>query len=160
MAIQAAIFTIGDRYVSGQVKDEAGDILQAICLKMGWEVVVRMALGDAEADLVGHLQQTADSGTVDVLFTLDGIGVRPTDKVPEAMYQVCEKWIPGFPELVRSKAYEKTPGVAVTRGVAGTRGKTVLVNLPGTPTAVKDSMDALKPALKVAIEQAKGTATA
>lgn len=158
MPIQAALFTVGDKYVSGSVKDEAGDVLQAIFLKMGWEVAVRQAVGDAEAELVQKLQQTADGGTVDVIFTLDGIGLKPTDRVPEAMYQVCEKWIPGFPELVRNKAYEKTPAVAVTRGVAGSRGKAVIVNLPGTPTAVKDSMDALKPALKIAIEQVKGTA--
>lgn len=158
MPIQAALFTVGDKYVSGSVKDEAGDVLQAIFLKMGWEVAVRQVVGDAEAELVQKLQQTADGGTVDVIFTLDGIGLKPTDKVPEAMYQVCEKWIPGFPELVRNKAYEKTPAVAVTRGVAGSRGKAVIVNLPGTPTAVKDSMDVLKPALKLAIEQAKGTA--
>jgi molybdenum cofactor synthesis domain-containing protein len=116
------------------------------------------ALGDAEADLVARLQETSDSGTVDIILTVDGIGVRPTDRVPEAMYQVCEKWVPGMPELMRNKAYEKTPAIALTRGVAGTRGKTLIINLPASPTAIKDSMDALRPALRLAIEQVKGTA--
>lgn len=157
MAIQAALFTVGDRYVNGQAKDEAGDNLNASCLKMGWEVVARQALGDAEADLVQALLATADSGTVDVIFTVDGIGLRPTDRVPEAMYQVCEKWIPGLPELIRGKAYEKTPAVSLTRGVAGVRGKTLIVNMPGSPTAVKDSMEILRPVLRHAVDMVKGT---
>lgn len=157
MPIQAAIFTVGDRYSSGQSKDEAGDNLNASCLKMGWEIVARQAMGDSETDLAQALVATADSGTVDVIFTVDGIGVLPKDRVPEAMYQVCEKWVPGLSELIRSKAYEKTPLVALTRGVAGVRGKTLIINMPGSPTAVKDSMDVLRPVLRQAVEQIKGT---
>ena len=157
MPIQAAIFTVGDRYATGQSKDEAGDNLNASCLKMGWEIVARQAMGDAEQDLVQALVATADSGTVDVIFTVDGIGVQPKDRVPEAMYQVCEKWVPGLSELIRNKAYEKTPLVALTRGVAGIRGKSLIINMPGSPTAVKDSMDVLRPVLRQAVEQIKGT---
>ena len=156
MAVQVAIFTVGDRYLSGGTKDEAGENLNASCLKMGWEVVARQALGDDEQALVGQLLQTADSGTVDILFTVDGIGARPTDRVPEAMYQVCEKWLPGLPELIRNKAYEKTPLVGLTRGAAGIRGKTVLINMPGSPTAVKDAMEVLRPILRLAVDQVKG----
>jgi molybdopterin adenylyltransferase len=158
MPVQTAIFTIGDRYVSGGAKDEAGEILNASCLKMGWEVVTRQALGEEEQALIGQLQQTADSGTVDIIFTVDGIGAKPTDRVPEAMYQVCEKWLPGLPELIRNKAYEKSPLVGLTRGAAGVRGKTIILNMPGSPTAVKDSMDILRPVLRLAVEHVKGTA--
>src|ERR1035441_3929599 len=152
MPIQAALFTVGDRYVSGGAKDEAGDILAASCLKMGWEIVARQALADEEQALAAHFIQTIDSGTVDVLFTVDGIGILAKDRVPEAMYQVCERWIPGLSELIRNKAYEKTPLVALTRGVAGIRGKTLILNLPGSPTAVKDSMDILRPVLRQAVD--------
>ncbi len=158
MPIQAALFTVGEKYVNSG-KDEAGDNLNASCLKMGWEVVVRQALADDEQALAAHLIQTADSGTVDVIFTVDGIGVQPKDRVPEAMYQVCEKWIPGLPELIRNKAYEKTPTVALTRGVAGVRGKTLIINMPGSPTAIKDSMEVLRPVLRLAVDQIKGTTT-
>jgi molybdopterin adenylyltransferase len=157
MPIQVALFTVGDKYVSGGSKDEAGDNLNASCLKMGWEVVIRQALGDEEQGLAGQLLQTADSGTVDIIFTVDGIGVMPKDRMPEAMYQVCERWIPGLSELIRNKAYEKTPLVALTRGVAGIRGKTIIINMPGSPTAVKDSMEVLRPVLRLAVEQVKGT---
>lgn len=157
MSIQAAIFTIGDRYITGGSKDEGGDILNGSCLKMGWDVVVRQALPDEEQGLVQHLLATADSGTVDVIFTVDGIGIQPKDRVPEAMYQVCEKWISGIPELIRNKAFEKTPLVSLTRGVAGIRGKTLILNLPGSPTAIKDSMEVLRQVLRQALDQVKGT---
>ncbi len=157
MAIQVALFTVGDRFVSGGAKDEAGDNLNASCLKMGWEIAARQTLGDDEQALAGHLVQTADSGTIDIIFTVDGIGVKPYERVPEAMYQVCEKWLPGLSELVRNKAYEKTPLVSLTRGVAGVRGRTLIINLPGTPTAVKDAMEVLRPVLRLAVEQVKGT---
>lgn len=157
MPIQVALFTVGEKYSTGGAKDEAGDNLNASCLKMGWEVVIRQALGDDEQSLAAHLVQTADSGTIDLIFTVDGIGVQPKDRVPEAMYQVCEKWIPGLSELIRNKAYEKTPLVALTRGVAGIRGKTLLLNMPGSPTAIKDSMDVLRPVLRLAVDQIKGT---
>jgi molybdopterin adenylyltransferase len=131
--------------------------LQSICLKMGWEVAARQALGDDEQGLVGHLIQTADSGVIDLIFTVDGIGIHPKDRVPEAMYQVCEKWLPGLSELIRGKAYEKTPLVGLTRGVAGIRGKSLIMNLPSSPTAIKDSMEVLRPVLRQAVEQVKGT---
>lgn len=159
MPIQVAIFTVGDKYVTGGVKDEAGDNLNASCLKMGWEITVRQTLADDEQALAGHLVQTADSGTVDIIFTVDGIGIQPKDRVPEAMYQVCEKWLPGLAELVRNKAHEKSPWVALTRGVSGTRGKTLVINLPGSPTAMRDSMDALRTVLRQAVDQAKGVAS-
>ncbi len=115
MPIQVALFTVGDRYVSGGSKDEAGDNLNASCLKMGWEVVLRQALGDDEQGLAGHLIQTADSGPVDIIFTVDGIGL------------------------------------------AGVRGKTIVINMPGSPTAIKDSMDVLRPVIRMAVDQVKGT---
>lgn len=157
MAIQVALFTVGDRFVSGGAKDEAGENLNASCLKMGWEIGVRQTLGDDEQALAGYLVQTADSGTIDIIFTVDGIGAKPHERVPEAMYQVCEKWLPGLSELIRNKAYEKTPLVSLTRGVAGVRGRTLIINLPGTPTAVKDAMEVLRPVLRLAVEQVKGT---
>ena len=130
MAIQAAIFTIGDRYAAEGNRDESGDILNSTCMKMGWEIVERRVLGDAEQDIINHLVEVSDSGKVDMILTIDGIGVMAKDRVPEAMYQVCEKWVPGLAELIRIKCYENTPAVAVTRGLAGVRGKTLIVNLP------------------------------
>jgi molybdenum cofactor synthesis domain-containing protein len=157
MAIQVTILTIGDKYVKGSVNDEAADILESTCRKMGWELVHRQVLGDDPEALAGYLLQLADSGKVDVIFTIDGIGLLPADRVPEAMHPVCEKWIPGLAEIMRHKAFEKSPAVALTNGLAGLRGKTLIINLPGTPTAVKDALDILKPVIRFAVDQFKTT---
>jgi molybdopterin adenylyltransferase len=155
MAIQAAILTVGDRYLSGEAKDESGSALEGICLKLGWELVKHEMVPDQDDHIVHWLVTNADSGQIDVILTVDGIGIKAKDRVPESMYQVCERWLPGFSELARQNAYEKTPLVALTRGLAGIRGKTLIINLPGTPTAVKDSMEILKPVLRQTIDQIK-----
>jgi molybdopterin adenylyltransferase len=155
MAIQVSILTVGEKYHTGLVNVEAGDILESTCRKMGWEMVHRQVLGDDPEAIAGMLLQLADSGKVDVIFTLDGIGLQPSDRVPEAMHQVCEKWIPGLAEMIRHRAFEKSPGVAVTNGMAGLRGKTFIINLPGTPAAVKDAFEILRPVLRHAVDQIK-----
>ncbi len=155
MAIRVVVLTVGDRYLSG-ANDECGEILDTTCRKMGWELVQRHTLGDSQDEVVQYLCQVVDSGSVDLVFTVDGIGILEKDHVPEAMYQVCEKWIPGLAEIIRVKAYEKTPTNSLTRGAAGIRGKTLIINLPGTPTATKDALDVLKPVIRQAVEQVNG----
>ena len=158
MPFTATIVTVGDRYVSGEVKDEAGDILAATLARLGWSVSKREKMPDDEEQLVVWLANEADTGSVDVILTVDGIGVKAQERVPEAMYRVCEKWLPGVAEIIRTKTYEKTPYVIMTRGVAGMRGNTILLNLPGgSPTTIKDALEVLKPVLRQAIESIKGT---
>jgi molybdenum cofactor synthesis domain-containing protein len=155
MANQAAILTVGDKYVSGQVKDESGDALAGILNKLGWNLVGRSVVGDDEEQVAIQMAQLADSGQVDVVFTIDAVGILPTDRCAEAMYRVCEKWVTGLSEMVRFKLFDKTPAMALYRGLAGIRGKTLIVNLPGTPIAVRDTMDVLKVPIRLIIEQMK-----
>jgi molybdenum cofactor synthesis domain-containing protein len=155
MTIQAAIVTIGDKYVSGQAKDEPGDALAGILNKSGWDLAGRVVVGDDEEQLAIHLAQLADSGKLDVVFTIDGVGIQPSERTPEAMYRVCEKWITGMPELVRFKLFDKNPSIALYRGLAGVRGKTLIVNLPGTPIGVRDTMEVLRGSIRLVIEQLK-----
>jgi molybdopterin adenylyltransferase len=155
MAIQAAILTVGDRYLSGEAKDESGLALEGICNKMGWELVKHETVPDQDEPIIHWLVSNCDSGQIDIILTVDGIGIKAKDRVPESMYQVCERWLPGFTELARHNAYANTPLVALTRGLAGIRAKTLVLNLPGTPTAVKDSMDILKAVLRQTVDQIK-----
>ncbi len=156
MPISASIVTVGDPYVAGTAKDEAGDVLAATCSKLGWNIVKKEVLGDDEEQLVLWLAGEADSGAVDVVLTVDGIGVAARERVPEAMYRVCEKWLPGVAELIRARGFEKSPFLAMTRGAAGIRGKTILINMPGgSPTAIKDALEIIKPILRQAVETAK-----
>ncbi len=158
MPISASILSVGDRYASHEVKDEAGDVLLGVCAKLGWNIRKREVLPHEEEGLVAWLTAEADSGIVDVILTVDGIGVAPQERVPEAMYRVCEKWLPGISEIIRINGYAKNPNLAMTRGVAGVRGKTILINLPGgSPTAIKDAMEVIKPVLRQAVEQVKGS---
>jgi len=156
MPNQAAILTVGEKYVSGQAKDESGDLLAGILNKLGWEIAQRAMVGDDDAQISGQIIQWVDTGTIDAVFTLDGVGIQPKDRASEALYQVCEKWIPGIPEYVRAKLSEKTPGVILYRGLCGVRGKTLILNLPGTPIALKDTMDVLKTTIRLTVEQLKG----
>jgi len=155
MANQAAILTVGDKYVSGQVKDESGDALAGILNKLGWNLVGRAVVGDDEEQVAIQMAQLADSGQVDVVFTIDAVGILPTDRCAAAMFRVCEKWVTGLSEMVRFKLFDKTPAMALYRGLAGIRGKTLIVNLPGTPIAVRDTMDVLKVPIRLIIEQMK-----
>jgi len=156
MPNQAAIFTIGDEYAAGSARDEAGDALIGILTKMGWIITIRAALPDDEEQIASHIIQTVDAGNVDVVFTLDGVGLDPKDRAAEALYKVCERWLTGLPEIIRFKLYEKIPAIALYRGLAGIRGKTLMVNLPGTPVSVREAMDVLKPILRSTVEQLKG----
>jgi molybdopterin adenylyltransferase len=160
MSLSIAIATVGNRYVSGNAKDEAGDILASTLTRLGWNIVKREFLPDEEETVVAWMANNADSTEVDVVLTVDGIGLTPVERVPEAMYRVCEKWLPGVSEVLRIKAYEKTPAVALSRGVAGIRGNTILVNLPGgSPGVIKDVLEVLKPILRNAVEILKRSTT-
>jgi molybdenum cofactor synthesis domain-containing protein len=155
MPNQAAILTVGDKYATGQMKDESGDALAGIINKMGWGMPARTVVSADEEQVAVQVAQLADSGQVDIIFTIDGVGILPADRTAEAMYRVCEKWISGLPELVRYKLSEKSPAMALYRGLVGIRGKTLIINLPGTPISVRDTMDVLKPFIRQILEQLK-----
>jgi molybdenum cofactor synthesis domain-containing protein len=155
MPNQAAILTVGDVYVAGQARDEAGDTLTGILTKMGWTIAVRLAVPDDEDQIATQVIQNIDAG-VEVIFTVGGVGLDPRDRAAEALYKVCERWVTGLPELIRFKLFDKNPGIVLYRGLAGIRGKSLVVNLPGSPGAVRDSMDVLKPVLRPLVEQLKG----
>jgi len=157
MPNQAAIFTIGDEYASNASRDETGDALIGILTKMDWTISLRAALPDDEDQIAHTLVQTVDAGGVDAVFTIDGVGLDLKDRGAEALYKVCERWVTGLPEIIRIKLYEKNPAIALYRGLAGIRGKTLVINLPATPGSVRDAMDVLKPILRSTVEVLKGT---
>jgi molybdopterin adenylyltransferase len=157
MPNQAAILTVGDAYASGEARDEAGDTLTGILTKMGWTIAVRAVVGDDEDQIVAQVIHNIDAG-VEVVFTVGGVGLDPRERAAEALYKVCERWVTGLPELIRFKLYDKNPAIALYRGLAGIRGKSLVVNLPATPGAVRDAMDVLKPVLRPLVEQLKGGA--
>lgn len=157
MAVRYALLSIGDVYADQPQKDEAAQALESICARLGWELVERGAIpSDLEA-VSGWLSQTADSESVNLILTLDGAGIKPTDVTPEATYQVLEKYVTGLVEMLRIKLIDQFPALVTFRGVAGIRGKTLILNLPGTPLQAKQALDVLKNVLRQAVEQLNGS---
>jgi len=141
--IQAAVLTISDSVSLGKRTDLSGPAVRERLEQSGWSVVVREVLPD-EAELISErLSALADGNQVAAIFTTGGTGVAPRDVTPEATRAVVEREIPGLAELMRYKGRESTPLAVLSRGVAGVRGKVLIVNLPGSPRGAVESLDAI-----------------
>jgi molybdenum cofactor synthesis domain-containing protein len=113
-----------------------------------------------ESDLIaGKLADWADEGTVDVILTTGGTGLGERDVTPEATLSILDKVAPGFAEAMRVKSLEKTPMAVLSRATAGTRGKCLIINLPGSPRAVQECLEVVLPAVPHAVEIIKGEVT-
>jgi molybdenum cofactor synthesis domain-containing protein len=119
-------------------------------------VVSTVVVPDECAVLRARLIELADSGLADVILTTGGTGVGPRDSTPEATGAVCEKLLPGLAELMRERGRQVTPRAALSRALAGVRGRAVIVNLPGSPTGAVESLDAVADLLPHAVEVLRG----
>ena len=141
--IEAAVLTISDSAHAGTRNDLSGPAVRDRLEQLGWHVSMREILPD-EADAIGtRLAELADSGRVAAIFTTGGTGVALRDVTPEATRAVVDREIPGLAEVMRSTGRRATPLAALSRGMAGTRGKVLIVNLPGSPKGAVESLDAI-----------------
>jgi molybdenum cofactor synthesis domain-containing protein len=157
--IQAAVVTISDKGYTGQREDVSGPLLVDLVGRMGAEVVRREIVPDEREEIVRLLVGLADEIELDLVMTTGGTGVTPRDVTPEATRAVIEREMPGLAEAVRFEGYRQTPLAVISRGVAGIRGRTLIVNLPGSPNAVRDGMETLSPILPHAIRMIRGEDT-
>src|SRR6267154_1019309 len=141
--MRIAILTISDLGAAGQRADTSGDAILAWAGARGYEVAVRSVVPDQPDRIAGKLARWADSGEVDVILTTGGTGLTARDVTPEATEAVLHRLAPGIAEALRSVAAPKFPRAWLSRGVAGTRGKTLIVTLPGSPGGVKDGLTVL-----------------
>ena len=111
---------------------------------------------DDRARIVAALKHHADSGSIDLILTTGGTGVAPRDVTPEATLEVIDRVLPGMSEAMRAESLKKTPHAMLSRAVAGIRNQTLIVNLPGSPRAVRENLAVILPALTHAIEKIKG----
>lgn len=156
MGFRAVIITVSDKGSRGEREDLSGPEITAMVEAMGMEVVDRRIIPDEKRMIRQLLIDLSDGGDIDLILTTGGTGVSPRDVTPDATLEVIEKEIPGMAEAMRRQSAATTPHAMISRAVAGIRGRTLIVNLPGSPKGAKENLAVLVPALPHAIEKIKG----
>lgn len=150
--MRVGVLTISDRSSRGEREDLSGPLLKERVGNQGWSVVRFDVVSDDQEDIEGRLQAWADSGEVDLILTTGGTGFSSRDHAPEATLAIAERLAPGLVEAMRAASLKVTPHAMLSRAVAGIRGRTLIVNLPGSPRAVVENLATILPALPHAIE--------
>ncbi len=154
--IRAAVITLSDKGSRGERVDESGAVIREMIETIGASVAEYQIIPDERDRIVRELTRLADGGIIDLILTTGGTGVAPLDVTPEATLDVIERELPGMAEAMRAESLKKTPHAVISRAVAGIRGRTLIVNLPGSPRAVRENLAVILPALNHAVEKIKG----
>ncbi len=154
--LSAGVLTISDRSSQGLRQDASGPQLADILRQQEIEVVWTAVVPDEEHDIRLMLTKWADEEHADLIVTTGGTGLSPRDVTPEATTAVVQRMIPGMAEAMRAASLVKTPHAMISRAVAGVRGKTLIINLPGSPKGAVENLEAVLPALKHAIAKIQG----
>jgi molybdopterin adenylyltransferase len=152
MTIRFGILTLSDRSASGERADASGPALAELIRAQNWSVAKQAILPDNESAIRATLIEWTDSGEVDVILTTGGTGFAPRDVTPEATRTVIERDAPGLAEAMRAESLKKTPHAMLSRAVAGIRGHTLIVNLPGSPKGALENLQTILPVLPHAVQ--------
>ncbi len=142
--MRVAVLTVSTRGAAGERADASGDAIVAWAAGHGWQVAARDIVADDTAAIARQLVRWADGGAADLILTTGGTGLTATDRTPEATRAVIEREAPGIAEYLRAAAWSAVPRAALSRGVAGVRGRALIVNLPGSTSGVTDGLAALE----------------
>ena len=150
--IRVAILTISDRSYRGERPDSSGPALMDYSLSQNWEVITSRIVPDEKEQITSVMQEWISGNSIDIILTTGGTGFAPRDITPEATLEVIEKLAPGLAEAMRLSSLQKTPHAMLTRGVCGIAGRTLIINLPGSPRAAVENLQAVASVLQHAIE--------
>ncbi len=156
--MRAAVVTVSDKGYAGIRADTAGPTLCALLREAGAEVSDPVVVPDEQAQIESLLRGLCDSGEHDLVLTTGGTGLAPRDRTPEATQAVVERVAPGFAEAIRARSMAVTPHAMLSRGVAGVRGRTLVINLSGSVKACREQFEVIAAALPHAVETLRGEA--
>jgi molybdopterin adenylyltransferase len=156
--VKVARVTLSDRASAGVYEDRSGPEIERILGEQVAEPIewVRVLIPDERQEIEAALRGLCDSGGCDLVVTTGGTGPAPRDVTPEATRAVLERELPGFGEIMRIQSYAKVPTAILSRSTAGTRGKSLIVNLPGNPRAIGECLPLILPAIFEALRHLRG----
>jgi molybdenum cofactor synthesis domain-containing protein len=152
MTFRFGILTVSDRSSRGKREDVSGPLLKDLVEQQGWETAQMGIVPDELVEISNTLIEWADSGAMDVILTTGGTGFAPRDITPEATLKVVQRRTPGLVEAIRVESLRITPHAMLSRAEAGIRGRVLIINLPGSPKAVRENFGVILPVLPHAID--------
>ncbi len=153
MLIRAGVLTISDRAARGETEDASGPLIETLLRERLRAMIVVTSIVPDERNVIAEvLRRWADEADIDLILTTGGTGFAPRDVTPEATRAIIEREAPGFAEAMRTASLAVTPHAMLSRSVAGIRGRTLIVNLPGSPKAARENLETILPALPHAVE--------
>ncbi|HHY78274.1 MAG TPA: MogA/MoaB family molybdenum cofactor biosynthesis protein [Clostridiales bacterium] len=153
------IITVSDKGSRGERTDESGPVIEELLKPAGGIIKKYIIVPDEKEEIKKAMIEMSDMMKLDVVLTSGGTGFSPRDVTPEATLEVIEKNVPGIPEAMRAESLKITPKAMLSRAVAGIRNRTLIINLPGSPKGVRESLNVILPALKHGIEILRGEAS-
>jgi molybdenum cofactor synthesis domain-containing protein len=154
--IKIAILTVSDSCAQGQREDISGQEVKTMLDKDRFEIFEKKIVADNREAIANELKYFSDKAGIDVVLTTGGTGLGPRDVTPEATASVCERIVPGLSEIIRIRGWKKTESAVLSRGIAGIRNKTLIINLPGSPKGVRESLEIVLDVLPHAVQMMRG----
>ena len=154
--IRVGILTMSDKASRGEREDVSGKVIEEVIAKIEGKVNVYRILPDERKEIERALIELADNEELDLILTTGGTGLAARDVTPEATRSVIDREVPGFGELIRARSFEITPAGILSRMTAGIRRRTLIINLPGSPKAVRECLEWIMPSIPHAVELLRG----